>query len=784
MYSFASELDYENELIRLLEQNGWNNDSFVNVLNNPSEQDLVDNFAKIVFANNGESSKLNGVELNDKEINQILERFRKSPYEIAIMLKEGTLTIRRDNPNDIKNNGKEITLQIFSKDKIASGGTIYQIARQPKLKKLNDMLKDRRGDILLLINGLPLYHLELKKDDKNLDEAYNQLKKYKNEGLFDKGLMNLVQVFVMMTPNDSRYFANTNDDEFNKSFRFCWANENNEHLKNYVDLANSMLKIPLAHELVSKYSITQSSNQSLIILRSYQYYAAKRILEVVKNNLGYVNLGGFIWHTTGSGKTMTSFKAAELVSELKNVDKVIFLVDRVELNDQSFKEYCSFSYDDSILNTYNTWDLKKKLSLKEREKLIITSIQKMQKLSKSMYKDTKKIVFIVDEAHRSTSGEMLGDIKKVFVNSMFFGFTGTPTLDENSKYDNETKNIFGHELHRYTIKDGLKDENVLRFNLVQKINYQDIRRDLAKKLNDASWLDFNDETSEKKLKETDFFENYEWKENVVKEILNDFPRFSKSHKSHKSDRYFHAIFAVSSIPDAIEYYRIFKNNPNCDLKITALFDTNIDGNNDFVVEKENALLEIIGDYNDMFNKSLNVDGGEFKKDISKRLAHKENYKNIKDDEKLDILIVVNQMLTGYDSKYLNTLYLDKTLEYANLIQAFSRTNRVLNELKPYGNIVYFKEPITMQENIKKALKLYSGANEAEIFVPKLGKYVEKINEIYEKIQKLFPHGFASLPSANEDIKEFRRLFNELEWNIRAAKIQGYDFDKRSYDDNF
>lgn len=780
MYSFASELDYEKELVRLLEQNGWQNDSFANVLTNPSEQDLVDNFAKIVFANNSESAKLNGVELSQKEISKILGHFRKSPYEIAKMLKEGSITITRDNPSDTKNNGKEITLIIFNKDEIASGRTIYQIARQPEFKKLDNMLKDRRGDVLLLINGLPLYHLELKKDDKNLDEAYNQLKKYKNEGLFSKGLMNLVQVFVIMTPNDSRYFANTDESEFNKSFRFCWADENNEHLKNYIALASSMLKIPLAHELVSKYSITQSANKSLIILRSYQYYAAKRILEVVKNNLGDFNLGGFIWHTTGSGKTMTSYKAAELVSELKNVDKVVFLVDRVELNDQSFKEYCSFSYDDGVLNTENTRDLKRKLNPKEREKLIITSIQKMQKLSKSMDKDTKKIVFIIDEAHRSTSGEMLSDIKKVFVNSMFFGFTGTPIFKDNSKFDNETKNIFGHELHRYTIKDGLRDENVLRFNLVQKINYQDIRAKKAKLLDDASWLDFDDITTEKKLKETDYFENTQWKINVAREILDDFHRFSKSHKSYKFDRYFHAIFAVSSIPCAIEYYRIFKNELKNELKITALFDTNIDGNADFVVDKEKALREIISDYNDMFNKNLKLDDGEFKKDISARLAHKGHYKNIKDDDKLDILIVVNQMLTGYDSKYINTLYLDKTLEFANLIQAFSRTNRVLNELKPYGNIVYFKEPVAMQENIKKALELYSGANESEIFVPKIGYYVEKINETYAKIKTLFIHGFASLPSDEEEVKEFRRLFNELEWYIRAAKIQGYDFDKRSY----
>lgn len=783
MYSFVSELEFENDLIKALEKNGWQNDSFANVLMNPSEQDLVDNFAKIVFANNSESAKLNGVELSEKEINKILEHFRKSPYEIARMLKEGTITITRDNSSDTKNNCKEITLTIFNKDEIASGRTIYQIARQPKFKKLDDMLKDRRGDVLLLINGLPLYHIELKKDDKNLEEAYNQLKKYKNEGLFSKGLMNLVQIFVIMTPNDSRYFANTNDSEFNKSFRFCWAKKNNEHLKNYIDLANSMLKIPLAHELVSKYSIAQGADKSLIILRSYQYYAAKMILEVVKNHLGDFNLGGFIWHTTGSGKTMTSYKAAELVSELKNVDKVVFLVDRVELNDQSFKEYCSFSYDDGVLNTENIRDLKRKLNPKEREKLIITSIQKMQKLSKSMSKDTKKIVFIIDEAHRSTSGEMLSDIKKVFVNSMFFGFTGTPIFKDNSKFDNETKNIFGNELHRYTIKDGLRDENILRFNLVQKINYDDIRDKKAKILNDASWYDFDDETTEAKLKETDYFENTQWKINVVKEILSDFSRFSKSHKSYKFDRYFHAIFAVSSIPDAIEYYRIFKDYKNKelhDLKITTLFDTNIDENYAFVVDKLKALHEIISDYNAMFHKSLRIDDGEFKKDIAARLAHKEHYKSIKDDDKLDILIVVNQMLTGYDSKYVNTLYLDKTLEYANLIQAFSRTNRVLNELKPYGNIVYFKEPVAMQENIKKALELYSGANESEIFVPKLAYYVEKINEIYAKINTLFIHGFASLPSDEEDVKEFRRLFNELEWYIRAAKIQGYDFNKRSY----
>lgn len=363
--------------------------------------------------------------------------------------------------------------------------------QQPQFKSKSKILNDRRGDIVLLINGMPVIHIELKKSGVSVSQAYHQIEKYANAGLFS-GLFSLIQVFVAMEPDETVYFSNPGPDgKFNKDFYFHWADFNNEPINHWNNIASSLLSIPMAHQLIGFYTVPDDTDGILKVMRSYQYYAANAISDkVAKTDWNSKNaLGGYIWHTTGSGKTMTSFKSAQLIANSKDADKVIFLMDRIELGTQSLKEYRGFSDDsEEVQATENTGVLVSKLKSSDpAATLIVTSIQKMSNIKDEdgglnardiKLMQEKRIVFIVDEAHRSTFGDMLIDIKNTFPSAIFFGFTGTPIQKENQKKNNTTSTVFGDELHRYSIADGIRDGNVLGFDPHKVNTYKD--RDLRK----------------------------------------------------------------------------------------------------------------------------------------------------------------------------------------------------------------------------------------------------------------------------------------------------------------
>lgn len=809
--AFDDELEFEQALVNELVANGWTD----GILNHPTEKDLLDNWAKILFENNRQIDRLNDYPLTDTEMQQIIEQITqlRTPLKLNGFINGKTISIRRDNPEDKEHFGKEIALKIYDRDEIAAGESRYQIAEQPIFNKKSFVLNDRRGDLMLLINGMPLIHIELKKSNIPVSQATNQIEKYAHEGIYD-GIFSLVQIFVGMNPEETVYFANPGPDgKFNSDFYFHWADFNNEPINDWRKIASSLLHIPMAHQLIGFYTIPDDTDEVLKVMRSYQYYASNEISgRVSKTDWANPNTrGGYVWHTTGSGKTMTSFKSAQLIANSKDADKVIFLIDRIELGTQSLRDYRGFAEaNESVQATEDTDTLITKLKSDNiADTLIVTSIQKMSRIREDAglrdedirIINKKRMVFIVDECHRSQFGEMHNRIRDTFPRAIFFGFTGTPILPENKKNMSDTTDVFGNELHRYSIADGIRDGNVLGFDVYKVLTFKDsdIRKAVA--LDKANVKDESEVFSNPE-KETIYYEYFdkpmagyedengtyikgiedylltkqyhsrEHQEKVVENILENYQTLSHNSK-------FHAVFATSSINEAIEYYRLFKER-NSGLKITALVDPNIDNTGEFKF-KEDGLVEILEDYEKNFGLKYSLSSaGAFKKDVSLRLAHKKPYTNLRKEEQIDILIVVDQMLTGFDSKWINTLYLDKVLRYENIIQAFSRTNRLFGKDKPFGTVKYYRKPYTMQKNIEKAIKLYSGDKPFGIFVPKLKENVEKMDYIYKQILDLFKseeiENFSKLPENTESRRQFVSLFNDFNKYLEAARIQGYKFD--------
>lgn len=811
---FNKEADFENALIALLATKSWEKE----VLRHPTEEDLIANWQSHLNKTNQHIDKLD-VPLIRSEMNRILEQVQalKTPYALNGFINGKTVAIKRENEAS-RHFGKEVSLDIFDREEISAGKSRYQIARQPQFTPRSDLYPKQRGDLMLLINGMPMFHIELKRSGVPISQATNQIERYHKAGAFS-GIFSLVQVFVAMTPEECRYFANTGGP-LNPAFYFRWADFNNVYMNNWDKVATHFLSIPMAHQFIGDYTIADAKDEQLKVLRSYQYYAVNKIADTVaKTDWTSGNQrGGYIWHTTGSGKTMSSFKSAQLISRRKDADKVIFLLDRIELGKQSLEEYQNFADSkDDVQATENTAILLAKLKSKQdRDRLIVTSIQKMSNIkAEEGINETdieqisgKRLVFIIDEAHRTTFGDMLLTIKHTFPNALFFGFTGTPIEEENAKKNSTTATVFGNELHRYSIADGIRDENVLGFHPfhIRTFKDSDLRRTIA--LQEAKATDESEVFADDKKKEIynrfmndvpmageytsdgkyqkgieDYVPNVQYQtpehvNAVIDDMLENWQRLSQGKK-------YHAIFATGSIPEAVNYYRLIKAK-NSGLKLTALFDPNIlnDGQGS---DKEAWIAEILNDYNAQFGTSFGyATYSRFKTDLSDRLSHINAYKRIKPDEQLDLLIVVDQMLTGFDSKWLNTLYLDKILDYANLIQAFSRTNRLCDKTdKPFGLIRYYRKPHTMQRNIERAVKLYSGDRPMGLFVDNLDKVIDKMNVCFADITDIFKwaglEDFSKNPDDTTSCAKFVKLFNQLNEHLQAARLLGFSWEKSSYD---
>ena len=838
---FIKELAFEEALTNHLLKHGWNE-----VIKNPTEEELVENWASIIYDNNREIDKLGNYPLTASEMQQVMDtvNMKGSPYEMNRFINGKQVCIKRDNEADTNNFGKEVYLKIFDPMEISSGQSRYQIARQPRFKTADDMMGDRRGDMMLLINGMPVIHIELKRSKIDVSQACYQIKRYVHEGVFQSGIFSMVQIYVAMTPEETLYFANPGgEDRFQKQFYFHWEDFNNQVVSDWKQVASNLLSIPMAHQMVGFYTIADDKDKTLKVLRSYQYFAVSRISDVVKktNWDDHLHRGGYVWHTTGSGKTMTSFKSAQLIAASGDADKVVFLLDRIELALQSLDEYRGFAGDgDEIQDTADTSILLDKLkSTDNDDRLIVTSIQKMSNIKEGAPTagggtitrelidkiGQKRLVFIIDECHRSVFGDMLISIKHTFPRALLFGFTGTPVFKENAKNEITTGTLFGNELHKYTIANGIPDGNVLGFDPYMVNTYDDneLRELVAfhqidlklkernpdepiSKKTTEDYLKLIDEDEELRniygrfVNKLQMPETYTENGKQMKGIEAYLPRdiyecdkhhiavandIMKSREKLSKNGKFHAMLATKNIPEAIAYYKLFKKyHPS--LNVVAVFDRNID-NSDGGIVREDAICEMLTDYNAKYGMNYKLANyAQYKKDVAKRLAHKKPYIGIEGDhsQQIDLLIVVTQMLTGYDSKWINTLYVDKVMKYVDIIQAFSRTNRLFGPDKPFGTIKYYTKPYTMEQNINDALDVYVD-RPLGVFVDKLEKNLCNINQRFLSIRDIFHSqkimNYEKLPEGREDRNMFAKCFSEMTHLLEAAKLQGFVWEKNEYE---
>ena len=838
---FINEPDFEEALTNHLVGHGWNE-----VILYPTEEQLVENWARILYDNNREIDKLGNYPLTASEMQQVIDQVNliNSPYEMSRLINAQEICITRDNETDTNNCGKQVYLKIFDPMEISSGQSRYQIARQPKFKTANAMLGKRRGDVMLLINGMPVIHVELKRSKVDVSQACFQIKRYVHEGVFQSGIFSMVQIFVAMTPEETLYFANPGREEnFQPHYYFHWEDFNNIIVRDWKQVATNLLFIPMAHQMLGFYTIADDKDKTLKVLRSYQCFAVNEISDRVKqtNWDDHRHRGGFIWHTTGSGKTMTSFKSAELIAKSGDADKVVFLLDRIELALQSLDEYRGFAGEsDEIQDTADTSILLEKLkSIDRDDRLIVTSIQKMSIIKEgaaisgggTITKELldkigkKRLVFIIDECHRSVFGDMLVSIKHTFPRALFFGFTGTPVFEENAKNEITTETLFGDMLHKYTIASGILDGNVLGFDpyMVNTYDENELRELVAFRQIDLKLKERNPDESigqksveeylelidrdEELAKIYDRFvnqlqmpESYTENGKQIRGIEAYLPKdiyqcdkhhivvandIVKSREKLSKNGKFHAMLATKNIPEAIAYYRLFKQyHPS--LNVVAVFDNNID-NSDGGIVCEDAIAEMLTDYNAKYGMNYRLANyAQYKKDVAKRLAHKKPYIGIENDpaQQIDLLIVVTQMLTGYDSKWINTLYVDKVMKYVDIIQAFSRTNRLFGPDKPFGTIKYYAYPYTMEQNINDALEVYID-RPLGVFVDKLEVNLSNINRRYLCIRDIFRShrilNYEKLPDTREDRNMFAKYFCEMTHLLEAAKLQGFVWEKSEYE---
>ncbi|MGN1337549.1 MAG: type I restriction endonuclease subunit R [Candidatus Coprovivens sp.] len=706
---YESESRLEDRMLDQLEKQGYQRVTIDDV------NSLEKNFRKQVNKHN--LIELKGKELSDKEFERLMVKISgKGVFQSAKELRQKQ-DIQRDD-------GTIVYLELFNTKEWCKN--TFQVTHQTTVEGKYT----NRYDVTILINGLPLVQIELKRRGIDMKEAFNQIKRYKRHSY--SGLYKFIQLFVISNGIDTKYFAN-GDQELNYGFTFFWTDINNDRITNLEQFCVFFLDRCHIGKMIARYMIINETEKMLMVMRPYQVYAVENIVSRALDT----NNNGYVWHTTGSGKTITSFKTAQILSLEPSINQVFFLVDRKDLDKQTLDEFNKF--DPGCVDMTNQTDKLIQQIKDSTRPLIITTIQKMANACTNpkyadvmnKYKDLKTI-FIIDECHRSQFGDMHKQISKTFTKAQYFGFTGTPRFKENPSQDGRsTADIFEKCLHTYLIKDAIKDENVLGFS----VDYM-------------KFVEFNGNTEEDLMVEGIDTDEVFMADERVSLIASD---IVKHHNIKTRDRKYNAIFTVSSIPLLIKYYDAFKEL-NTDLKIGAIFtygaNEDLDKN---PVHSRESLDRIMEDYNKMYktNFTSNTFDSYFR-DICKRIKNTE----------IDIVIVVNMLLTGFDAKRLNTLYVDKPLKYHDLIQAFSRTNRVETDTKPFGNIVCYR---TTKTSVDEAVKLFSQTDSVDtVIMAPYEKYLEKFKNAVNKLLEITPvvESVDSL-EREEDIKEFIIAFREV-----------------------
>ena len=707
--SYQSEAQLEKNLVSQLENQGFS------VVKIKDEEELKNNFREQLFEYN--KRKLNNESFTDKEFERILRHVEgKSVFQSAKILRDKFILERED--------GSEVYIEFFNTKEYSKNR--FQVTAQTTVvgKYTN------RYDVTILINGLPLIQIELKRRGLDLKEAFNQIQRYRKHSY--QGLYRYIQTFVVSNGVDTKYFANS-DRDILFSHTFFWSDDKNTRISNLKEFTETFLDRDFVAKILGRYMIINETDKILMVMRPYQIYTVEALIKRAMET----NNNGFIWHTTGSGKTLTSFKASQILSSNPKIKKVFFLVDRKDLDSQTLSEFNKFE-PDSVDTTDKTDTLVKQIE-DINKPLIVTTIQKMANAIKNdrytkimeKYKD-EKVIFIIDECHRSQFGDMHKAINKHFTNAQYFGFTGTPRFYENRSQEGRvTADLFEKCLHTYLIKDAISDGNVLGFS-VEYIKTFD------------GDFDENDDEKVKDIDKEEVFMADERIDLVAKNILS-------IHNGKTRNKEFTAMFTVQSIPMLVKYYDKFKEL-NHDLKIAGIYS--FGANEDCEGREEHSrdsLERMIADYNNMFETNYSTDTfASYFADVSKKVK----------GGKIDILIVVNMFLTGFDSKTLNTLYVDKNLKYHDLVQAYSRTNRVYSDKKPYGNIVCYRN---LKKRTDEALCLFSQTDNTDVVLMEsyehyLGLWHSQLKELYEIA--MMPEDVDSLES-EEDKKAFILAFREL-----------------------
>lgn len=796
-------------------------------------QTLIDNWRHILNQQN--TKELERHDLTDAEFQQVLSKvntLENSYQAVKLLASENGVgkidgIIRDNNLAGVTHDS--ITLRIFEKAKVNGGDTVYQLAREVWTE--NDR---NRFDILLLINGLPLINIEQKRVDKNADEAFGQFRRYYQDGEYTNNFFAFSQMMVIMTDIDTRYFATPKTLEaFNPAFQFHWTDSKNQSINSMADVVKTLLRIPMAHQMVGDYLIINedtrdSKNQYHMLMRPYQVEALRAIEYAAagKDVETHVPHGGFVWHTTGSGKTITSFKAALSLS--KTFDKVIFLLDRKDLDAQTSKNFKAYSQYETIevSDSPHTHDLRNSLSTSLKGVVVATTF-KLNNVIKELQENgddksimKKRMAVIVDEAHRTTMGEMMQTIKSALRNTLFFGFTGTPLFDESNTvgFVNEysermktTEDMFGNELHRYTIDEAIKDKNVLGFH----VDYIDTGEIGSYSLLKEKWLAHekadplnkrsddeltryalqleNDRKTDKDginigRAELEIVLEYHDElhiPQVVKSIIENWEKHSNgSVNGKKVSHKFNGLLTVALKQRVIAYYDEFKKQlaeSNLKLNIMATFSTGNE-NTDLGQKDKDNLATIFQDWHEMGHPLYQVDAAKpdngesgFFSDITavfKNGGHANNEKNI------DLLIVADRLLTGYDSKLLNTLYVDRYLKLQGLIQAYSRTNRIYGEDKEFGTIVNFQYPAKSRYALEKALKLYgSGGTSSRVIVDEYEVVVKQMVPLFEILQEslAYPERWLDIKDVEPEQTDFIIAFRQVAKKLNLLQ-QYYEFD--------
>lgn len=777
-----AEAQFEKAFISKLESIGW---TYRKDLSGVDSSKLIDNWRNVLNQNN--KSKL-AQPLSDTEFNQVLSEIMttRSVYDTQMLLVGtggvGSIPITLDN-------GELCDLEIFRQDNIAGGTSSYEVVNQVRFTNLNRALTSKRIiDVMLLINGLPVAHIELK--DENLQSQWNafeQLRGYCGDGMY-YGFFNFVQVLFIMSQHSGHYFARPDAPEyFNRAFVFGWRDANGNDVTDYTAFTDAMLGIPALHRLITNNIIADGMNKKTMVMRSYQIGATRAIMDrlrTLQESGENVQYGGYVWHTTGSGKTVTSFKVAQMIASKSFIKNVIFVVDRVDLVDQTYDNFKDFSYEhlrDRVIKSSGK-SLKHKIK-NGRTNIVVMSLQGLDAAVKRGFTSDDRMVIIMDEAHRSAEGDMVASIKEAMPNATWFGFTGTPNFYSSDELNVQTsrmistQDIFGPRLHSYTIKDAIGDKNVLGFD----VSYMGVTYD-----SDKIPLGFDDSVK---------YSNAKYREAVVDDIATNWDKHASGDlvDNVREKKVFHGILATSGKESAAAFYQLFKKKYP-DLNVVLTYSTSNDNHGRVLDEQlKRAIEEYVEKYNVHGILNAKYMAKAYLQDIVKRLAHKGNYSE-DGTQYIDLVIVSDQLLTGFDSKYVNVIYLDKIMREGPLIQAMSRTNRIFDDRsKPYGKVRFYRDPDQMRENVENALRIYTlGGNDMQddisddsvdvaqleddlILARPLSVEITALNETVARLRELSGNDFEFNPKSEKEKKEFVEIGVLTIDKLMELEQRGYVF---------